>query len=439
MTARGLSPRPARGVRIRDVLAVPAGGASSPTTRRRSARGARARRASPTPAGVRRPAEAVSVLLVLDDGHVAHGDCASVQYSGVGGREPRLEAETLAAPHRRRGRARLRGREVTASAATTLLSTGSAPPRPTASPRRCSTPPRTAPGRTMAEVIRAEWGLDHAAPARPGVRPDRRGPLRQRRQDDPQAGRLAAARPDQRRRRSSAGRRALVDYVRWVRDRVRRCARSPRLRAGPALRRLRHARRRIGDDGARRRHGRGGGAAVRAARRAPGRRGLARGADRGAGRPARALRARGSRVQIVADEWANTVDDIRAFNAAGAADVVQVKTPDLGACTTPSTRCSTAARTASSPTSAAPATRPSASAQVSAHLAHGARCRPDAGQARDGRRRGPVDRPQRDGAHARAQPPRGKRVIDFTGKVALITGSSSTAGWSARALPSSSP
>ena len=43
------------------------------------------------------------------------------------------------------------------------------------------------------------------------------------------------------------------------------------------------------------------------------------------------LRERGSRAQVVADEWANTVDDIRVFNRAAAADVVQVKTPDLGA------------------------------------------------------------------------------------------------------------
>ena len=43
------------------------------------------------------PAEAVSVLLVLSDGHVAHGDCVSVQYSGAGGREPRLDPAELAA------------------------------------------------------------------------------------------------------------------------------------------------------------------------------------------------------------------------------------------------------------------------------------------------------------------------------------------------------
>ncbi len=37
---------------------------------------------------IRQPGEAVSVLLLLSDGQVAHGDCASVQYPGVGGRDP---------------------------------------------------------------------------------------------------------------------------------------------------------------------------------------------------------------------------------------------------------------------------------------------------------------------------------------------------------------
>ncbi|WP_090379345.1 methylaspartate ammonia-lyase [Natronobacterium texcoconense] len=35
-------------------------------------------------------------------------------------------------------------------------------------------------------------------------------------------------------------------------------------------------------------------------------------------------------VDIVADEWCNTFEDVRAFVDAGAADLVQVKTPDLG-------------------------------------------------------------------------------------------------------------
>ncbi len=35
-------------------------------------------------------------------------------------------------------------------------------------------------------------------------------------------------------------------------------------------------------------------------------------------------------VDVVADEWCNTLEDVRAFVDAGAADVVQIKTPDLG-------------------------------------------------------------------------------------------------------------
>ncbi len=43
-----------------------------------------------------------------------------------------------------------------------------------------------------------------------------------------------------------------------------------------------------------------------------------------------ALARRGSRVKIVVDEWCNTLDDIKAFADAGAADYAQIKTPDLG-------------------------------------------------------------------------------------------------------------
>lgn len=42
------------------------------------------------------------------------------------------------------------------------------------------------------------------------------------------------------------------------------------------------------------------------------------------------LRLSKKQIQLVADEWANTLDDIRAFLAAGAADMIQIKMPDLG-------------------------------------------------------------------------------------------------------------
>jgi methylaspartate ammonia-lyase len=35
-------------------------------------------------------------------------------------------------------------------------------------------------------------------------------------------------------------------------------------------------------------------------------------------------------VELVVDEWCNTLEDIEVFVAAGAADVIHVKMPDLG-------------------------------------------------------------------------------------------------------------
>ena len=37
---------------------------------------------------IRQAGESVSVQLILEDGQVAFGDCAAVQYSGAGGRDP---------------------------------------------------------------------------------------------------------------------------------------------------------------------------------------------------------------------------------------------------------------------------------------------------------------------------------------------------------------
>lgn len=42
------------------------------------------------------------------------------------------------------------------------------------------------------------------------------------------------------------------------------------------------------------------------------------------------LADRGSRLGLIADEWCNTLEDIRLFTEAGASDYVQIKTPDLG-------------------------------------------------------------------------------------------------------------
>ncbi len=42
---------------------------------------------------IRQAGESISVLIILEDGQIAHGDCAAVQYSGAGGRDPLFLAE----------------------------------------------------------------------------------------------------------------------------------------------------------------------------------------------------------------------------------------------------------------------------------------------------------------------------------------------------------
>ena len=89
-------------MKITDVLFVPGDGAfycdDQQAIRRGAVREGFVYTGAPVTAGfhrVRQPAEALSVLLVLEDGQVAHGDCVGVTYGGVAGREPPFRA----APH----------------------------------------------------------------------------------------------------------------------------------------------------------------------------------------------------------------------------------------------------------------------------------------------------------------------------------------------------
>ena len=43
--------------------------------------------------GVRQAGESISVMIILEDGQMAYGDCAAVQYSGAGGRDPLFLAD----------------------------------------------------------------------------------------------------------------------------------------------------------------------------------------------------------------------------------------------------------------------------------------------------------------------------------------------------------
>jgi methylaspartate ammonia-lyase len=293
---------------------------------------------------VRQPGEAVSVLLLLDDGGVEFGDCAAVQYSGAGGRDPLFTARDAVAAVE----------EVVAPALRdTDLGDGF---------RKVSERTDALPGRdggllhtavrygvtqavlaavaysrrlTMAEVIRDEY--DTGAPLLPV-------PLYAQTGDDRYSNAekmilkgvdvLPHGLINNVAEKFGASGEILADYVRWLVGRIRELAPSPGYRprlhldlygcAGLAFH---------GDTDA-------------VARYLDQLGQLAQPYDLAIEHPIDAgsreaqiatfrrlrdgLSARGSGVRIVVDEWCNTLDDVRAFVEAGAADVIHVKTPDLG-------------------------------------------------------------------------------------------------------------
>lgn len=69
--------------------------------------------ATPGFKNIRQAGESISVMLVLEDGQVAAGDCAAVQYSGAGGRDPLFLAETYIPFMQKHIVPKLIGRELT--------------------------------------------------------------------------------------------------------------------------------------------------------------------------------------------------------------------------------------------------------------------------------------------------------------------------------------
>ncbi len=61
---------------------------------------------------IRTAGESISVLLVLEDGQIAVGDCAAVQYSGAGGRDPLFLADAYLPFLEQKVRPLLEGREI---------------------------------------------------------------------------------------------------------------------------------------------------------------------------------------------------------------------------------------------------------------------------------------------------------------------------------------
>jgi methylaspartate ammonia-lyase len=283
---------------------------------------------------IRQPATAVSVLLVLSDGQIAHGDCVSVQYAGVGGREPLLDAPALAAQLEGEVAQELRGRPVERyepfKALLDGLGKAAAYGLSQALLDACARANRC----TMAQLVQREWGLDHPltpVPVFAQTGEDRHAGVDKmilKRVDSLPHGlinTLALVGPD-------GG--ELLAYVRWIRSRIQTLASDPSYR--PILHFDTYATLGLAFDGDLARVAHFIGAMEAAAHpyalrvEHPVDSGSRAAQIRDFVRLRELLAQAGSTAQIVADEWANTIDDIRAFNREHAADVVQIKAPDLG-------------------------------------------------------------------------------------------------------------
>ncbi len=291
---------------------------------------------------IREPGIAVSVMLVLANGQIAVGDCAEVQYSGVGGRAPVATVDDVLDQLRHRVVPALLDRDVTrfrdlAEEIDQQCEDGE--PLSTAVRYGVTQALLAATalthGITMAEVVQREYEIDiEIAPVRLFAQcgDDRYVNVDKmilKEVDVLPHGLINAVA-----NKLGADGTLLHDYVGWLRDRILtrrvRDAYSPLLhidtygtigiafggdidrvvdylgelakQASPFRLRVEHPI----DAGSR-----GAQIATYVKLRA-------------------ALAARHISIELVVDEWCNTLDDIRLFVDAGAADVIHVKTPDLG-------------------------------------------------------------------------------------------------------------
>jgi methylaspartate ammonia-lyase len=298
----------------------------------------------PGHAKVRQGGESISIILVLDSGEVAFGDAVAIQYSGVVGRDPVLSADIFA-PHVEQYIAPLlEGRELTTLRelcaeleAVTVdgggqLHTGLRYGTSQALLHALATVQR----RTMAEVVADEFGSQVS---------DRMIPVLAQSGDDRHEGadkmilkRVAAIPQGLFNSVEKIGTRGerLAEYVEWLRDRVQRFG-------DPGYAPVFHLDvygmpGNIFDNDAERTAeylAQLGRLAEPFTTRfeAP--------VDAGSRDETlelmvqlrKALDGLGSDVEICADDWCNTLADVRLFAEAKAADMIQVKAPDLGSIT----------------------------------------------------------------------------------------------------------
>jgi methylaspartate ammonia-lyase len=293
---------------------------------------------------VRQAGEAISVMLVLEDGQIAYGDCAAVQYSGAGGRDPLFLAEDFIPVIQKLVAPRLVGREITGFRSLAEEIDGLQDPE---TEKQLHTAIRygvtqaildagaKATGRLMAEVVADEYGTAVA---------DREIPIFTQSGDNryDNVDKMIIKRADvlphglinNVKAKLGENGELLLEYVEWLKNRVQTLKPDESYRPvlhldvygtigiifhndydkmTEYLKRLEQAayplRLRIeGPVDVEEREGQ-----MLALKELTGR-----------------MDAAGIDVQIVADEWCNSLEDIRYFADHRAGHMIQIKTPDLG-------------------------------------------------------------------------------------------------------------
>jgi methylaspartate ammonia-lyase len=285
---------------------------------------------------IREPGAALSILVWLDDGQVVTGDCVQVQYSGVAGRATPFSPQAAGALVDQALRPLLAGATVSGfrELCAIVAAAGLPPWLCYGASQALLRAAASASRRTMAEVVVTEWGLP--TPARPvpvfaqsgeAVR-DAVDKMILKRADSLPHGLVNNAAT----RVGSRGE-ILADLVRWTSERVTRM--SPDDHYRPVLHfdvygTLGEV---FGDVAPLARY-----LLALEAAAAPYRLRVEHPLDAGdrgrqisrLGSLRAELRSLGSHVELVADEWCNTLADIEEFAAAGCVDMIHVKTPDLG-------------------------------------------------------------------------------------------------------------
>lgn len=291
-------------------------------------------------ARIRQPGESISIMLILEDGTVAYGDAVAIQYSGVVGRDPVLLADRYIPLIEEEVAPRLEGRELInfrqLSEEFDILEVNG---------QRLHTGIRYALSqafldglakiqrKTMAEVVALEYGTEISKKPIPVLAQS--GDDRYIGADKMILKRIPNIPQGLFNQVSKIGNRGelLLDYVRWLKKRVERFG-EPSYRptfhldvygtvgavfdnrvneVADYLTRLEELAKpfpvRIED---------------------PIDIGQRSGLIEVMNSLKRSLESRGSGVEIVADEWCNTLEDVKAFVDADAAHMIQVKSPDLG-------------------------------------------------------------------------------------------------------------